>query len=166
MNELPLRVTQCRFEGEPKHLELRLEHVPGEHFECPHCRALSGVHDTIERRWRQQATGPLSCDFSPQPRTGTRRASRRSGVVLIRLSGSSSTRISRDLLRLAAQFAADANFIERGFRTVLFGNSSRIPITARTSFPDHASCLCSNEHFAKLAVIDTSARSLLLRLLC
>ena len=25
------RVSQCRFEGEPKRLELCLEHVPGEH---------------------------------------------------------------------------------------------------------------------------------------
>ena len=46
------RVSQCRFEGEPKRLELRLEHVPGEHFECPHCKALCPIHDTIERRWR------------------------------------------------------------------------------------------------------------------
>jgi hypothetical protein len=27
------RVAECRFEGEPKRLELRLEHVPGEHFQ-------------------------------------------------------------------------------------------------------------------------------------
>ena len=33
------RVAECRFEGEPKRLELRLEHVPGEHFECPVCKA-------------------------------------------------------------------------------------------------------------------------------
>jgi transposase len=46
------RVAQCRFEGEPKRLELRLEHVPGEHFECPVCKDLCGIHDTIERRWR------------------------------------------------------------------------------------------------------------------
>src|SRR3974377_2566131 len=32
------RVAECRFEGEPKRLELRLEHVPGEHFECPVCK--------------------------------------------------------------------------------------------------------------------------------
>ena len=38
------RVAECRFEGEPKRLELRIEHVPGEHFECPHCKALSGVY--------------------------------------------------------------------------------------------------------------------------
>jgi len=36
------RVAECRFEGEPKRLELRLEHVPGEHFECPQCKALCG----------------------------------------------------------------------------------------------------------------------------
>ena len=41
------RVAECRFEGEPKRLELRLEHVPGEHFECPHCKAFCGVHDTF-----------------------------------------------------------------------------------------------------------------------
>ena len=46
------RVAECRFEAEPKRLELRIEHVPGEHFECPRCKALCGVHDIIERRWR------------------------------------------------------------------------------------------------------------------
>jgi transposase len=46
------RVVECRFEGEPKRLELRLEHVRGQHFECPQCGTLCGVHDTIERRWR------------------------------------------------------------------------------------------------------------------
>jgi transposase len=46
------RVAQCRFEGEPKRLELRLEPVAGKHFECPVCKAGCGVHDTIERRWR------------------------------------------------------------------------------------------------------------------
>ena len=38
------------FEGEPKRLELRLEHVPSEHFECPHCEAPCGVQDTSARR--------------------------------------------------------------------------------------------------------------------
>ena len=37
------RVAECRFEGEPKRLELRIEHVPGEHFECPHCKALCPI---------------------------------------------------------------------------------------------------------------------------
>ncbi len=41
------RVAECRFEGEPKRLELRLEHVPGEHFEYPQCKAFCGVHDTL-----------------------------------------------------------------------------------------------------------------------
>ena len=68
------RVTQCRFEGEPKHLELRLEHVPGEHFECPHCRALSGVHDTIERRWRHLNFFQYRCDLVAKvPRTWCRK---------------------------------------------------------------------------------------------
>ena len=34
------QVAECRFEGEPKRLELRLQHVPGEHFECPICQKL------------------------------------------------------------------------------------------------------------------------------
>jgi hypothetical protein len=34
------RVAKCRFAGEPKHLELRLEHVPGERFACPNSRLL------------------------------------------------------------------------------------------------------------------------------
>jgi transposase len=57
------RVAQCRFEGEPKRLELRLEHVPGQHFECPQCRRLCGVHDTIERRWRHLNFFQYRCDL-------------------------------------------------------------------------------------------------------
>jgi hypothetical protein len=43
------RVKECRFEGEPKRLELRLEHMPGEHFACPECQALCGVCTTLSR---------------------------------------------------------------------------------------------------------------------
>jgi transposase len=57
------RVAECRFEGEPKRLELRIEHVPGEHFECPHCKALCGVHDTIERRWRHLNFFQYRCEL-------------------------------------------------------------------------------------------------------
>jgi hypothetical protein len=53
------RVAQCRFEGEPKRLELPLEHVAGEHFECPVCKASCGVH-TIETRWRHMTFFPVS----------------------------------------------------------------------------------------------------------
>jgi len=68
------RVAQCRFEGEPKRLELRLEHVPGEHFECPQCKALCGVHDTIERRWRHLNFFQYRCELVAKvPRTWCRR---------------------------------------------------------------------------------------------
>ena len=68
------RVAQCRFEGEPKRLELRLEHVPGEHFECPHCKALCPVHDTIERRWRHLNFFQYRCELVAKvPRTWCRR---------------------------------------------------------------------------------------------
>src|ERR1700745_4109406 len=57
------RVAQCRFEGEPKRLELRLKHVPGEHFECPVCKDLCGGHDTIERRWRHMDFFQYRCEL-------------------------------------------------------------------------------------------------------
>ena len=67
------RVAQCRFEGEPKRLELRLEHVPGQHFECPKCKAMCGVHDTIERRWRHLNFFQYRCElFAKVPRTWCR----------------------------------------------------------------------------------------------
>jgi len=68
------RVAQCRFEGEPKRLELRLEHVPGEHFECPVCQDLCGVHDTIERRWRHMDFFQYRCELVAKvPRTWCRK---------------------------------------------------------------------------------------------
>ena len=67
------RVAQCRFEGEPKRLELRIEHLPGEHFECPLCKALCGVHDTIERRWRHLNFFQYRCELlASVPRTWCR----------------------------------------------------------------------------------------------
>jgi transposase len=67
------RVAECRFEGEPKRLELRLEHVPGEHFECPICQASCGVHDTIERRWRHMNFFQYRCELVARvPRTWCR----------------------------------------------------------------------------------------------
>src|SRR6202022_58381 len=53
------QVVECRFEGEPKRLELRLEHVRGQRFACPQCGNLCGVHDTIERRWRHYELFPV-----------------------------------------------------------------------------------------------------------
>jgi transposase len=67
------RVAECRFEGEPKRLELRLEHVPGQHFECPQCKAWCGVHDTIERRWRHLNFFQYRCELVAKvPRTWCR----------------------------------------------------------------------------------------------
>jgi len=64
------RVVECRFEREPKQLELRLEHVRGQHFECPQCGTLCGVHDTIERRWRHLNFFQYRCELVARvPRT-------------------------------------------------------------------------------------------------
>jgi hypothetical protein len=57
------RVAECRFEGEPKRLEWRLEHVPGEHFKCPVCQASCGIHDTIERRSRHMNFFQYRCEL-------------------------------------------------------------------------------------------------------
>jgi transposase len=68
------RVAQCRFEGEPKRLELRLEPVAGKPFECPVCKAGCGVHDTIERRWRHLDFFQYHCDLVAKvPRTWCRK---------------------------------------------------------------------------------------------
>src|ERR1700757_1117506 len=67
------RVVECRFEGEPKRLELRLEHVRGEHFECPQCGTLCEVHDSIERRWRHMNFFQYRCELVAKvPRTWCR----------------------------------------------------------------------------------------------
>jgi transposase len=67
------RVSECRFEGEPKRLELRLEHVPGEQFACPQCGTLCGVHDTIQRRWRHMNFFQYRCELVAKvPRTWCR----------------------------------------------------------------------------------------------
>jgi transposase len=69
------RVVECRFEGEPKRLELRLEHVRGQHFECAQCGTLCGVHDTIERRWRHLNFFQYRCELVAKvPRTARRRS--------------------------------------------------------------------------------------------
>ena len=87
------RVAECRFEGEPKRLELRRARA-GEHFECPVCKDLCGIHDTIERRWRHMnfsniaANWWLECHALGVGRTGSvrcrcRRAREGSGFTLM-----------------------------------------------------------------------------------
>lgn len=46
------KVTESRFEGEPKKLFLKLEAVGGRHWQCPECGECGAVHDTVEKRWR------------------------------------------------------------------------------------------------------------------
>ena len=59
----PWSVSHCRFEGEPRALELHLDFRRGSRFECPHCRALCPVHDTVERRWRHLNFFQFRCDL-------------------------------------------------------------------------------------------------------
>src|SRR6476646_11474584 len=68
------QVVECRFEGEPKRLELRLEHLRGQQFPCPQCGTLCGVHDTLERRWRHLNFFQYRCELVAKvPRTWCRK---------------------------------------------------------------------------------------------
>ena len=68
------QVVECRFEGEPKRLELRIEHVRAEHFDCALCGQKCGIHDTIERRWRHLNFFQYRCELVAKvPRTWCRK---------------------------------------------------------------------------------------------
>ncbi len=57
------RVSQSRFEGEPRKLELQLEAVSGLQWACPECAAASPVHDTVEKRWRHLNFFQYECEL-------------------------------------------------------------------------------------------------------
>jgi hypothetical protein len=46
------KVTECRFEGEPRRLLLQLDFEEGKRFGCPECGKLCPTHDTSTKRWR------------------------------------------------------------------------------------------------------------------
>jgi len=46
------KVTECRFEGEPRQLRLKLDFEEGKRFGCPQCGKLCPTHDTSTKRWR------------------------------------------------------------------------------------------------------------------
>ena len=46
------KVTECRFEGEPRRLLLKLDFEEGKRFGCPQCGKLCPTHDTSTKRWR------------------------------------------------------------------------------------------------------------------
>jgi transposase len=50
--EVGWKVTQCRFEGEPRRLLLKLDFEEGKRFGCPQCGKLCPTHDTSAKRWR------------------------------------------------------------------------------------------------------------------
>jgi transposase len=104
------RVAECRFEGEPKRLELRLEHVPGEHFQCPVCKASCAIHDTIERRWRHMNFFQYRCELVAKvPRTWCRTDGVHQAQVPWAREGSGFTLLMEALmLLLSAEMPVDA----------------------------------------------------------
>lgn len=68
------KVTESRFEGDPKKLILKLEAVGGRHWQCPECGECGPLHDTVEKRWRHlnffQYESEL-CALVPRCRCGT-----------------------------------------------------------------------------------------------
>ena len=46
------KVSECRFEGEPRRLLLKLDFEEGKRFGCPQCGKLCPTHDTSTKRWR------------------------------------------------------------------------------------------------------------------
>ena len=46
------KVSECRFEGEPRRLLLKLDFEAGKRFGCPQCGKLCPPHDTSIKRWR------------------------------------------------------------------------------------------------------------------
>ena len=46
------KVTECRFEGEPRQLLLKLDFEERKRFGCPQCGKLCPTHDTSTKRWR------------------------------------------------------------------------------------------------------------------
>src|ERR1700747_3470417 len=55
-------------------LELQIEHVRAEHFNCALCGQKCGIHDTIERRWRHLNFFQYRCELVAKvPRTWCRK---------------------------------------------------------------------------------------------
>ena len=46
------KVTECRFEGEPRQLLLKLDFEQGKRFGCPQCGKPCPIYDTSIKRWR------------------------------------------------------------------------------------------------------------------
>ena len=147
------RVVECRFEGEPKRLELRLEHVPGEHFECPQCKALCGVHDTLERRWRHLNFFQYRCELVAKvPRTWCRKDGVHQVQVPWAREGSGFTLLMEALVMcLSAQMPVD------GIAELLQESDTRL-WRVLIHYVEHAQARRNWKTVRRIAVDETSAR--------
>ena len=57
------KVVKSEFKGEPKKLEIYLDFEAGQKFECPEGGERSGVHDTVEKRWRHLNFFQYECEL-------------------------------------------------------------------------------------------------------
>lgn len=55
------KVVECRFEGDPKRLLLKLDFEKGRRFGCPECKALCPTHDTGIKQWRHMDFFQYEC---------------------------------------------------------------------------------------------------------
>jgi len=57
------KVVKSEFQGEPKKLKIYLDFAPGSKFGCPEYGEPSGVHDTVEKRWRHLNFFQYECEL-------------------------------------------------------------------------------------------------------
>ena len=55
------KVRECRFEGEPRQLLLKLDFEAGKRFGCPQCGKLFLTHDTSTKRWKRLTFFQYEC---------------------------------------------------------------------------------------------------------
>ena len=58
------RVASTSFHGEPKQLEITMEHGSQGRVLCPECGARCGTYDTVEKRWRHLNFFQYRCELS------------------------------------------------------------------------------------------------------
>ncbi|MEZ0254524.1 MAG: transposase family protein, partial [Chthoniobacter sp.] len=59
-------VSETKFQGEPKQLELVLEHNGDRRVVCPECQRRCTIYDRVEKRWRHLNFFQYRCELVAQ----------------------------------------------------------------------------------------------------